>query len=179
MCKVFPDIPRQTIKSRLRALGLKLVRCHNNLQDNIRKARSQIAGSKVISLISKRDVSVLEACHQSHMQNESARCFEPGSPNSFENNIDEEKSDTFWTVGRDFNQGAKADYHSLSTPQLVNKDYQKKTNFPAYKQCAQRLLIPQQDVPRHRLYKHQSGLEAWVRMNALFRNSDQKVKQGI
>ena len=31
-----------------------------------------------------------------------------GSPNSFENSIDDETNDTFWTVGRDFSQGAKA-----------------------------------------------------------------------
>ena len=94
-------------------VGLNLVRCHNNLQDKIRKARSQIAGFKVISLVSKRNVSVLEAYHQSRMQNESARCFELGSPNSFENSIDDETNDTFWTVGRDFSQGAKA---SLAFP---------------------------------------------------------------
>ena len=62
----------------MRTLGLNLVRCPNNLQDNITKARPQLAGFKVISLISKRDVSVLEAYHQSRMQNESARCFELG-----------------------------------------------------------------------------------------------------
>ena len=92
----------------MRTLGLNLDRCPNNLQDNIRKARPQLACFKVISLISKRDVSVLGAYHQSRMQNESAMCFELGSPNWFENSIDDETYDTFWTVGRDFSQEAKA-----------------------------------------------------------------------
>ena len=68
--KVFAGIPRQTIKSRMRNLGLALIQCPGDIQDSIRRSRPQLASFRVISLISKRDLSVLQAYHESRMQNE-------------------------------------------------------------------------------------------------------------
>ena len=78
---VFSGTSRQTIKSRMRTLGLNLVRCPANVQEKVRKERPKLAGFKVISLIAKRDVAVLEAYHQCRVPNEISKFFEPCSPN--------------------------------------------------------------------------------------------------
>lgn len=68
--KMFSGVPRETIKSRMRNLGLSLVQCSGEIQDNVRRARPQLANFRVISLISKRDVNILRAYHESRIQNE-------------------------------------------------------------------------------------------------------------
>ena len=67
---MFSGVPRKTIKSRMRNLGLTLVRCRGGIQDNVRRAGPQLANSRVVSLISKRDVNILQAYHESRVQNE-------------------------------------------------------------------------------------------------------------
>ena len=102
---VFSGTPRQTIKSRMRTLGLYLVRCPANVQEKVRKARPQLAGFKVISLIAKRDVAVLEAYHQSRAPNERSKFFEPYSPNLQESSAHVEKNrprSALLKVKRDF-----------------------------------------------------------------------------
>ena len=74
--KVFSGTPRATIKSLMRALGINLVRCPTNIQEKVRKARPQLASFKVISLITNRDVLVLQAYHQSRAPNESTKFIE-------------------------------------------------------------------------------------------------------
>ena len=54
----------------MRNLGLTLVQCRGDIQDNVRRARPQLANFRVISLISKRDVNILQAYHESRVQNE-------------------------------------------------------------------------------------------------------------
>jgi len=54
----------------MRSLGLTLVHCSGDIQDNVKRARPQLANFRVISLISKRDVNILQAYHESRMQNE-------------------------------------------------------------------------------------------------------------
>ena len=79
--KVFTGIPRQTIKSRMRNLGLTLVQCPGDIQDSVRKARPYLASFRVISLISKRDVNILQAYQESRMQSErplSRKCIDVG-----------------------------------------------------------------------------------------------------
>ena len=63
--KLFPDIPKATIKSRMRNLGLSLMRAPQKVQDKLRSTRPHLAGYKVLSLISKRHVSILEAYQDS------------------------------------------------------------------------------------------------------------------
>ena len=67
---MFFGVPRKTIKSRMRNLGLSLVHCGGDIQDSVRRARPQLANFRVISLISKQDVNILQAYHESRMQNE-------------------------------------------------------------------------------------------------------------
>ena len=93
------------IKSRMRTLGLNLARCPVNVQEKVRKARPQLAGFKVISLIAKRDVAVLEAYHQSRAPNERSKFFEPCSPNLQESSAHVEKNrprSALLKVKRDF-----------------------------------------------------------------------------
>ena len=59
--KLFPEIPKATIISRMRDLGLKLTRAPQKVQDKLRSTRPHLAGYKVLSLISKQHVSILEA----------------------------------------------------------------------------------------------------------------------
>jgi len=54
----------------MRSLGLTLVQCRGDIQDIVKRARPQLASFRVISLISKRDVNILQAYHKSPMQNE-------------------------------------------------------------------------------------------------------------
>ena len=54
----------------MRNLGLSLVQCRGDIQNNVRRARPQLANFRVISLISKRDVNILQAYHESRVQNE-------------------------------------------------------------------------------------------------------------
>lgn len=54
----------------MRNLGLSLVHCCGDIQDNVRRARPQLANFRVISLISKQDVNILQAYHESRVQNE-------------------------------------------------------------------------------------------------------------
>ncbi|KAJ7351049.1 hypothetical protein OS493_037112 [Desmophyllum pertusum] len=61
--KLFPGLPIQTVKSRMRNLGLKLLKCPSDKQDSIRKARPNLACYKTLSLLSEQDVSTLEAYH--------------------------------------------------------------------------------------------------------------------
>ena len=63
--KLFPHIPRATIKSRMRNLGLKLVKAPQEILDKLRTARPYLACYKVLSLISKREVAILEAYQDS------------------------------------------------------------------------------------------------------------------
>ena len=63
--KLFPDIPRATIKSRMRNLGIKLVKAPHAIQDKLRTARPYLACYKVLSLISKPAVAILEAYQDS------------------------------------------------------------------------------------------------------------------
>ena len=63
--KLFPGIPRSTIKSRMRNLGLKLVKAPQEIQDKLRTARPYLACYKVLSLISKPEVAILEAYEDS------------------------------------------------------------------------------------------------------------------
>ena len=63
--KLFPNIPKSTIKSRMRNLGLKLLKAPQEVQDKLRTARPYLACYKVLSLISKREVAILEAYQDS------------------------------------------------------------------------------------------------------------------
>ena len=54
----------------MRNLGLTLVQCRGGIQDNVRRAGPQLANCRVVSLISKRDVNILQAYHESRVQNE-------------------------------------------------------------------------------------------------------------
>ena len=63
--KLFPGIPRATIKSRMRNLGIKLVKASHAIQDKLRTARPYLACYKVLSLISKPAVAILEAYQDS------------------------------------------------------------------------------------------------------------------
>ena len=70
-------------KSHMWTLGLNLVRCPTIILDIVRKDRPGLCNYyNVISLISKRDLFVLQAYHQSRIQNESSRCFNLGNANS-------------------------------------------------------------------------------------------------
>ena len=109
--KVFSGTPRQTIKSRMRTLGLNLVRCPTTVLDIVRKARPGLCNYKVISLISKRDVFVLQAYHQSRVQNESSRCFNLGNANSCASYLQKASLDLSFI---DFSQRAKN--QSLALP---------------------------------------------------------------
>ena len=83
LLRVFSGTPRQTIKSHMWTLGLNLVRCPTIILDIVRKDRPGLCNYyNVISLISKRDLFVLQAYHQSCIQNESSRCFNLGNANS-------------------------------------------------------------------------------------------------
>ncbi len=86
--KLFPDIPRQTIKSRLRNLGLTLVQCPAGIRNRVRVARPHLASFKKLSLISKRDVSVLEAYHESRMQNVTQLSDDLGAGQSASSNVE-------------------------------------------------------------------------------------------
>ena len=111
--KVFSGIPKATLCSRMRLLNVSLVWCPANVQERIRKARPQLAGLKVISLIAKRDLSVLEAYHQSR----SAKCFEVCSTNPLESRANVEKSrqnSAFLKLEMDFSQGARGKLPALS-----------------------------------------------------------------
>ena len=59
--KLFPSIPRSTIKSWMRNLALKLVKAPQEIQDKLGTARPYLACYKVLSLISKPEVAILEA----------------------------------------------------------------------------------------------------------------------
>ena len=73
----FSGTPRQTIKSHMWTLG-----CPTIVLDIVRKDRPGLCNYyNVISLITKRDVFVLQAYHQSHVQNES-RCLNLGNAHS-------------------------------------------------------------------------------------------------
>ena len=63
--KLFPGIPRSTIKSRMRKLDVKLVKAPQEIQDKLRTARPYLACYKVLSLISKPEVAILEAYEDS------------------------------------------------------------------------------------------------------------------
>ena len=63
--KLFPNIPKSTIKSRMRNLGLKLLKAPQEVQDKLKTSRPYLACYKVLSLISKREVAVLEAYQDS------------------------------------------------------------------------------------------------------------------
>ena len=96
----------------MRLLNVSLVRCPANVQESIRKARPQLAGLKVISLIAKRDLSVLEAYHQSR----SAKSFEVCSTNPLESRANVEKSrqnSAFLKLEMDFSQGARGKLPAL------------------------------------------------------------------
>ena len=89
----------------MRTLRLNLVRCPANVQEKVRKARPQLAGFKVISLIAKRDVAVLEAYHQSRASTKRSKFFEPCSPNLQESSAHVEKNrprSALLKVKRDF-----------------------------------------------------------------------------
>ena len=144
---VFSGTPRQTIKSRMRTLGLNLVRCPANVQEKVRKARPQLAGFKVISLIAKRDVAVLEAYHQSRAPNERSKFFEPSSPNLQESSAHVEKNrprSALLKVKRDFSpkvRGANSQLSLLSMP-LVKTYLSKETNLPwRQQQSTRRFLV--------------------------------------
>ena len=82
LLRVFSGTPRQTIKSHMWTLGLNLVRCRTIVLHIARKDRPGLCNYyNVISLIPKRDVFVLQAYHQSHVQNES-RCLNLGNAHS-------------------------------------------------------------------------------------------------
>ena len=63
--KLFPGIPRATIKSRMRNLGIKLVKAPHTIQDKLKTTRPYLACYKVLSLISKPAVAILEAYQDS------------------------------------------------------------------------------------------------------------------
>ena len=66
VCNIlFPTIPRSTIKSRMRNLGIKLLRVPREIKEKLRASRPHLACYKVLSLISKRDISILEAYQDS------------------------------------------------------------------------------------------------------------------
>ena len=132
---VFSGTPRQMIKFRMRTLGLNLARCPVNVKEKVRKVRPQLAGFKVISLIAKRDVAVLEAYHQSCAPNERSKFFEPCSPNLQESSAHVEKNrprSALLKVKRDFSpkvRGANSQLSLLSMP-LVKMYLSKETNLP-------------------------------------------------
>ena len=95
----------------MRTLGLNLVRCPTTVLDIVRKARPGLCNYKVISLISKRDVFVLQANHQSRVQNESSRCFNLGNANSCASYLQKASLDLSFI---DFSQRAKN--RSLALP---------------------------------------------------------------
>ena len=95
----------------MRTLGLTLVRCPTTVLDIVRKARPGLCNYKVISLISKRDVFVLQAYHQSRVQNESSRCFNLGNANSCASYLQKASLDLSFI---DFSQRAKN--QSLALP---------------------------------------------------------------
>ena len=149
---VFSGTPRQTIKSRMRTLRLNLVRCPANVQEKVRKARPQLAGFKVISLIAKRDVAVLEAYHQSRASTKRSKFFEPCSPDLQESSAHVEKNrprSALLKVKRDFSPeirggggGANSQLSLLSMP-LVKMYLSKETNLPwrQRQQSTQRFLV--------------------------------------
>ena len=62
-------------------LGLTLVQCSGDIQDSVRKAKAYLASFRGISLISKRDVNILQANQESRMQSErplSRKCIGVG-----------------------------------------------------------------------------------------------------
>lgn len=77
--RLFPDIPKPTIKSRMRNLGLRLLKAPQDIQETLRKTRPHLACHKIISLVSKQDVLVLEAYQDSRTRNER----ETGRPEHF------------------------------------------------------------------------------------------------
>ena len=136
--KVFSGTPRQTIKSRMRALGINLVRCPTNIQEKVRKARPQLASFKVISLITKRDVLVLQAYHQSRAPNESTKFIEVCSSIPFESSVHSEKPErntAVMKVKRDISQQARLSKlsafpsDSASSQSRLPKEGRKKNKF--------------------------------------------------
>ena len=126
--KVFSGTPRQTIKSRMRTLGLNLVRCPTSVLDIVRKARPGLSNYKVISLIAKRDVSVLQAYHQSRVQNESSRCFNLGNANSCASYLPKASRDLSFI---DFSQRAKNQSLALPFRDVTSTNLKKKQNLSA------------------------------------------------
>ena len=97
----------------MRTLGLNLVQCPTTVLDIIRKARPQLCNYKVISLMCKQEVIVLQAYHQSCIQNESSWYFDLGNANSCASYMYLPKASRYLSF-IDFSQKAK--HQSLALP---------------------------------------------------------------
>ena len=102
--KHFPGIPRATIKSRMRNLGIKLVKAPHAIQDKLRTARPYLACYKVLSLIFKPAVVILEACQDSREERRenSRKISGPFLPNASVNDsnytqgVEKSGGEVFW-----------------------------------------------------------------------------------
>jgi hypothetical protein len=106
--KLFPNIPKSTIKSRMRNLGLKLLKAPQEIQDKLRTTRPYLACYKVLSLISKRAVVILEAYQDSREERKQTSNRQYGPFLSNANGIDTnykhggEQTDSFQSGGEGF-----------------------------------------------------------------------------
>ena len=91
--KLFPGIPKNTIKSQMQNLGLKLFKVPQEIQNKLKTATPYLACYKVLSLISKRDVVILKAYQDSRKERKenSKKLYQP-LPNA-------SGSDTNYTQG--------------------------------------------------------------------------------
>ena len=99
--KLFPGIPKNTIKSRMRNLGLKLFQAPQEIQDKLKTAKPYLACYKVLSLISKRDVVILKA----YQLQDSREERKENSKKLYETLSNASGSDTNYTQGLEHSGG--------------------------------------------------------------------------